>query len=223
MMRSIQPLLRLPLALLALRLRLRLLLGRRCFILTRLVLHQLILIITDISSIHFIVPILPIITLTTLGEPILVLELVVIGTEALDIDFVIVDNDLVVILVLFLFVVVTSLGLFLLLGVQNSLLARDVGFLLLSPEIPRFALSDMRCLLCCCVCLCFVNCTRVESALSNRKQPDDLPNSWKTVSPSPFLLPTSPSTILTSLNSILGPISTNLTAFLEPFLLPRPT
>lgn len=57
-----------------------------------------------------------------------------------------------------------------------------------------------------------------EKRRGKEKRKSDSPNSWKTVSPSPRRLPTIPSTTLTSLISILGPISIRRTARWVPFL-----
>lgn len=210
--------LRLTLGLLLLRL-----LCRRRLILARLVALKLIFILTDIPGIDLVIPILPVIPLTTLGESILVLELViVVRTEACDFDLVVIHDNLVVVVRVFL-LVFARLGLLLrLLGVQCGLFTRDIGLLLLSSGISSLALSNVFGLQRGGVGLCFMDCGGLSARLPYETTLN-IPNSWNTVSPSPFLLPTSPSTILTNLNSILGPISTNLTAFLDPFLFPRPT
>jgi hypothetical protein len=122
------------------------LLRRRRFILARLVGNlQFIFILTDIPSVNLVVPIFPVIPFATLGEPIFILEfIVVVVAESLDIDVLVIHDDLVVVLVVFILVALDFLALLLgLLGIQRSLFARNVGFLLLPPCIPRLALGNV--------------------------------------------------------------------------------
>lgn len=124
------------------------LLRRRRLILARF-LRKLILVLADIPSVNLVIPILTVVPLAALGEPILVLEFVVFvfRAETGDVDLVIIHDHLVGVGIL-LFLALRSLLLLGLLGVQGGLFACNVGLLLLTSGFARLALGDVFGLLC---------------------------------------------------------------------------